>query len=96
MEALSSFIAKVVSLIIQPLIALLFALALFFFAAGILFFFNIRGTDPKEREHGRRMLIWAVIGLFIMVSAVSILAAVTKTFCGTAFCPTSVSQGLNP
>ncbi|MBI3573678.1 hypothetical protein HY090_01365 [Candidatus Kaiserbacteria bacterium] len=87
MAALSSFIANVVKLIIQPLIVLLFALALFFFANGLFIFF-LNANDPKERARGRQILIWGIVGFFVMVSAISIIAVVTKTFCGTAFCPT--------
>jgi hypothetical protein len=86
MATLSSFLSQVVKLIIEPLILLLFALALFAFVGGVGVFFDLKGDDPKERERGRRVLLWGIAGFFIMVSAVSILAVVTKTFCGTALC----------
>lgn len=86
MTALSHFIENVVTFIIQPLLALLFALALFYFVFGVGVFFDLKGDDPKERERGRRVLMWGIAGFFIMVSAVAILAVVTRTFCGTAFC----------
>ena len=86
MAIFSHFIGKIVALIIQPLIGLLFAAALFMFGWGILVFFDTRGADPKERARGKGVLMWGIIGFFIMVSGMSIIAAVTKTFCGTAFC----------
>ena len=85
MNELSSFIANVVKLIIQPLIGLLFALAFFMFAFGVSGIV-LGSQDPKARAKSRKVLLWGVVGLFIMVSAVSILAAVTSSFCGVAFC----------
>jgi hypothetical protein len=91
MNELSIFIGNIVKFIIQPLLALLFALALFMFAGGVGVMI-LNSGDPKAREKGRRVLLWGIVGIFIMVSAVSILAVITKTFCGTAFC--TVSGGL--
>lgn len=88
MNALSQFIANIVQYIIQPLIVLLFALALFLFVNGIILFFDVRGSDPKERERGRRLLIWGVVGFFIMTFGMAIIAVVTNTFCGSVFCKT--------
>jgi len=86
MNALSQFIANIVTYIIQPLIGLLFAAALFMLGWGIVVFFDVRGAEPKERARGRTVLLWGIIGFFIMVSGISIIAAATKTFCGTTFC----------
>jgi hypothetical protein len=85
MNELSTFLANIVKFIIQPLLAMLFALAFFFFAIGVGNMI-LNSGDPKARQTGRRVLLWGVVGLFIMVSAVSILAAVTRSFCGVAFC----------
>jgi len=86
MASLSTFLQNVTTHIIEPLLTLLFALALFAFVFGVGVFFDLKGDDPKERERGRRLLLWSIAGFFIMVSAVSLLAIVTRTFCGTALC----------
>ena len=88
MSALSHFISNIVQFIIQPLIGLLFALAIFMFVYGVILFFDVRGADPKERDRGKKMLMWGVIGLFIMTFGMSIIAAITNTFCGSVFCTT--------
>ena len=88
MTELSQFISNIVTYIVQPIIVLLFALALFLFVNGATLFFDIRGADPKERDRGRRLLMWGVAGFFIMTFGMSIIAAVTTTFCGSAFCRT--------
>lgn len=82
---LSQFIGNVVRDIIQPLLALLFALALFYFGGGVVNMI-IGSGDPKKLAKGRSVLLWGIIGFFVMVSAVAIISVVTDTFCGTAFC----------
>ncbi len=85
MASLEQFITNIVSYIINPLIGLLFAAALVFLLwGGAVFMF--KADDPKARETGRNHLLYGVLGMFIMVFVVSILAAVTSTFCGSAFC----------
>lgn len=86
MTVLSQFISNVVKDLIQPIIVLLFALAMFLFVNGVIIFFDVRGSDPKERARGRSLLMWGVVGFFVMMFGMSILAAVTKTFCGSIFC----------
>lgn len=85
MDALYNFVGNVVALIIQPLIGLLFALALFMLVWGASAFI-LKSGDPKARETGRAHLLWGVIGMFIMVAVFAILSVITNTFCGTPFC----------
>lgn len=79
MNKLEIFIGNVVNLIIQPLITLLFALALAFFLWGLAMFV-LNAGDPDGRKKGRDALIWGIVGLFIMTGVMGILAAVTGTF----------------
>lgn len=85
MDQLYHFVGKLVSLVIQPLIALLFALALFMLVWGANAFI-LKSGDSKARETGRSHLIWGVLGMFIMVSVFALLSVITNTFCGTPFC----------
>lgn len=79
MDVLSNFINKIVELILTPIMALLFALAMFYFVNGIMIF--IASADkPEERIKGTRHIFWGLIGFFIMVSVIGILTAVTGTF----------------
>lgn len=84
-DALSNFISKVTTLILQPIVELIFALALFYFFYQVVVFIA-RADNPDARKKGQQQLLWGIIGLFIMASVIGILAAVTLTFCGTAFC----------
>jgi Na+-driven multidrug efflux pump len=77
-DALTVFIGKVTGLIIQPIILLLFALAMFYFVNGMITFIA-KSDDPKARETGRTHMIWGVVGFFIMVSVFTILRIATNT-----------------
>jgi len=79
MNALSQFIANVVNLIINPLIGLLFALALAFFVWGAAQLVLNSGSD-EGRKKGKDALLWGLIGLFIMSAVFGILRVVVATF----------------
>lgn len=78
-DLLTRFINNIIDKILQPIIWLLFALALYYFVLGISMFM-LKADDPKARAKGRDQMIWGVIGIFIMVSVGSILYVVTNTF----------------
>ncbi|MFA5876889.1 MAG: hypothetical protein WC880_00830 [Candidatus Paceibacterota bacterium] len=78
-DILSKFIAKIVELILTPILGLLFALALMYFVWGVTVFIA-QADNPEERKKGERKMLWGIIGFFIMVSVIGILTAVTGTF----------------
>lgn len=78
-DSLTRLIAAISEKILNPIIWLLFALALFYFVNGIAMFM-LKADDPKARATGRQQMIWGVIGFFIMVSVTAILTVVTSTF----------------
>ena len=79
MSALSGFIAKVVSLIIQPLIVLLLTAGVAYFIWGVAMFI-MNADNAEERAKGTQHLIWGVLGIVIMVGVIGILRIVTSTF----------------
>lgn len=69
---------KIKEVIIQPLLSLLFIFALLVFIWGVADY--IRGAaDATKRTDGRNHMIWGLIGMFIMASAVGILQMVCLT-----------------
>lgn len=73
------FLQKLLDTIINPLIKLLFALAVVYFVWGV--FNYIKGEDNGgDRETGTKHIMWGIIGLFIMVSAYAIVQIVGRTF----------------
>ena len=79
MTAVDSVIRQIEEQIINPLILLLFGVALLLFLWGGFEF--IRGADSEEgRETGRRHMLWGIVGMFIMISVKGILNLVLGTF----------------
>lgn len=58
--------------VLNPAITLLFLCAIVVFFYG-LFKFISRLSSPQEREIGRRVMVWGIVGMFIMVSAFAII-----------------------
>ncbi|HRY30977.1 MAG TPA: hypothetical protein P5328_01125 [Candidatus Paceibacterota bacterium] len=81
MSSVDSFLSKIASVIVNPLIRLLFAVALVVFLWGI--FNYIKGaSNPEARETGRRHIIWGLIGMLIMVSVFGIIKLALDTIYG--------------
>ena len=77
----SGFALKLAQVIGNPLIVLMAAIALFVFLWGVAEY--IRGADNEtERTKGASHMLWGLIGLFIMVSAYTILKISVDTVFG--------------
>ncbi|MFA6274489.1 MAG: pilin [Candidatus Paceibacterota bacterium] len=77
-DRLDSFISNVNSLIINPLIVLLFALALVYFLYGVFEFLSNQDSEEKKTA-GKKHMIWGIIGLTIMLGVWFILGVILKT-----------------
>lgn len=79
-EAIAApILERIKVVILYPLISLLMGAALLFFLWGI--FRYIAGAEGDEaRETGKRHMLWGIIGLVVMVSALAILELATATF----------------
>jgi hypothetical protein len=64
--------------IVNPMITLLLALAVLYFIYGVFEF--VRNADsPEDRKKGGMHILWATIGIFIMISAYGIISLVKGT-----------------
>lgn len=77
--SVDTFIGKVNTQIINPLIVFLFALALAYFLYGV-FQFIASGANDEKKTTGKNHMMWGVIGLTIMVSVWAILGLILRTF----------------
>jgi len=77
--SLDDFIAKATDQIINPLILLLFALAVVFFLYGALKFFT-SGQNEEKRTQGKSHMLWGIIGMTIMMAVFFIMKVVLNTF----------------
>jgi len=65
--------------IINPLIVLLFALAVVYFIYGLARY--LLSPDNEEvRKSSKQHMLWGIIGMFIMVSVFGILSIIMNTF----------------
>ncbi len=80
MGPLNDFLQKLLDAIVNPLITLLFALAVLYFVWGVINYI-VKGDDNGgDREQGKKHIMYGIIGLFIMVSAYAIVQIVGRTF----------------
>lgn len=75
----SPFIDKIQGAILYPLISLLLGIALLVFLWGV--FGYIKNAEGDEaRTTGKKHMLFGIIGLVIMVSALAILKIAAQTF----------------
>ena len=77
-ESVDQFILNVNKLIINPLILLLFALALVYFLYGIFEFISNQENEEKKTS-GKMHMIWGIIGIAIMMGVFTIMNIVLNT-----------------
>lgn len=75
----SKFVGCIESVILQPLIYLLFALAIVYFLYGVLTYVR-KGGDEDDRRAGKEMMIYGIIAIAVMVSVYGLVNLVTNTF----------------
>ncbi len=79
MQTASVIVNRLVDLIINPLILLVFAGGFFFFMYGLVnFLWNSR--EGEIATEGKQHMLWGVVGMFIMVSVYGIITIITGTF----------------
>lgn len=69
---------KAVNVIINPIIQVVFAVAIIMFVYGVFEF--VRGADnPEVRTQGQQHMLWGIIGLSIMVAVFTIIHILLNT-----------------
>jgi flagellar basal body-associated protein FliL len=76
---INEFLNKLNTAIINPLIVLVFAVATIVFVFGIVQFIKSETAD-KEREAGKKKIMYGLLGMFIMFSAYGLIHIVLGTF----------------
>lgn len=77
--SVDSFVTNVNKLIINPLIALLFGLAVVFFLYGVFEFISNQNSEEKKTT-GKNHMIWGIVGIVIMMGVFSIINLIVGTF----------------
>lgn len=77
--SVDTFVSHVNKLIINPLIILLFALAVIYFMYGV-FQFVANSEDEEKRTTGKSHMLWGIIGIVVMMGVFTILNVIMATF----------------
>lgn len=75
---LDAFIGTVNRVILNPLITLLFALAIVIFLWGM-FEFILNQQSGEKKTDGKAHMLWGIVGITIMMSVWTILGIIMKT-----------------
>ena len=73
-------ISKINRNFINPIILLLFAIALIYFVWGILEYLVKSKSDPAAIQAGSKHMGWGLFGMFVMVSVFGFLQFIINTF----------------
>jgi hypothetical protein len=69
-----------IGLINNVAVPLLFAIAFIVFIWGVFQYFIAGGHDEEKRETGKSLMLWGIIGFFIMVSVWGLVNILRGTF----------------
>ena len=70
---------KLTSVIIDPIIALIFAAGLLVFIYGIVEYIWGLSNETESKETGKQHMLYGIIGMFIMVASYTILKIIANT-----------------
>jgi hypothetical protein len=77
--AAKTMLAKIESVILFPLMTLMMALAFFYFLWGA-YQFVLNADNDTMRAEGKSHMMYGIIGLLVMISAMAILSIAAGTF----------------
>lgn len=75
----SHLLGLIAQYILNPIIVFGFVVALLYFFYGI-FQFVWKAGEDKDREEGKRSIVWGIIGMFIMIGVFGIIHIILNTF----------------
>ena len=76
--SLNASLAKIVTVIVVPLVTLVFVLAVLIFIWGVAGMIIYR-ENAEKREEGQRHILWGVVGMFIMIGVYGIIRLIANT-----------------
>ena len=76
---IDEFVNKFTDVIVNPILALIFAAGLIVFVFGVVEFLAGQNGIGEGAQNGKRHMLWGIIGMFIMVAAYAILKIIAST-----------------
>lgn len=65
---IETFVQSISSFINQTLVPLVFAIAFLVFIWGVMKYFIFSGGSEEGKEQGKSLMLWGIIGFFLMVA----------------------------
>jgi len=78
-STIGAYLESIVGFINVYLIPFLFAIAFYVFIWGIFNYFIAGGANEEQRDKGKQLVMWGIIGFVIMVSVWGLINLVTNT-----------------
>lgn len=79
MDSAIKIISNINKIIINPIITVLFAIALVYFIYGVLEYLVKAKSDPSAVQAGAKHMGWGLFGMFVMVSVFGFLKVIINT-----------------
>lgn len=81
MDVAKTLANQLTKVVINPILALLFAAALLVFIYGLVeFLWGLnKEADSETRGNGKRHMLWGIVGMFVMLAAYSIIQLIANT-----------------
>ena len=72
--------SSIIGIINGTLVPVIFALAFIVFIFGVFKYFILGGHDDEAKKSGKSLMLWGLIGFFVMVSVWGLVNILTGTF----------------
>ena len=79
MDPATELASKFSDVVINPLIALVFAAGLLVFVWGMVEYLWSLSNSAKDRDQGKRHMLWGIIGMFVMTASYTILKIIANS-----------------
>jgi hypothetical protein len=84
--ATCDIVGKLTSALINPALALIFSVGLLVFIFGLTEFIWGLSQESSKKEDGKRHMLWGLIGMFVMMSAIAIIKVIAGIVGGSLPC----------
>lgn len=79
-EAITPYSSSIISLINTVFVPLLFAIAFLYFVYGVYRYFILGASNETDRETGRQVVLWSIIGFAVIFSVWGLVNVLVTTF----------------
>lgn len=84
MLSTQTLVRNLETVIINPLLLLLFSAGLLVFFWGVIeFLLAVNAGGSSNKEEGKKHMLWGLIGMFVMVAAWAVFNFLVSNICGS-------------